>query len=245
MDYKQKILFRIKKIIITKINLTNVDILNANYFVLKEIKKYLIFNYKQLGSSVLDFGCGDSPYYEYLKSINYTGVDLKLNHQKKNLIKIEINKPLPFKDSKFDSIISTQVIYQVRELDKLIIDFHRVLKTNGVILVTVPFMWFEIYENSQINRRFSKNELEEVFKKGGFKLVNFKPLNVGLEGLCILFLKNLEKKLNAIKIRVLRVPLRMLFNLIINLFLFFIHHSRILEDNEIYLNSGFIFQKHN
>jgi len=220
-------------------------ILKANYFIHKEIKNYLKCSHKYLGLNLLDFGCGDSPYYELLKPINYTGVDLAISKFKsvKNLIEIEINKPLPFEDSKFDSIISTQVIYQVKELDKLIIDFHRVLNTNGVVLVTVPFMWFEVYEDSHINKRFSKNELEEVFKKGGFKLINFKPLNIGLEGLVILFLKSFEKKLNKSKIRVLRVPLRIFSNLIINLFLYFIQSIRILEDNEIYLNSGFIFKK--
>ena len=140
-------------------------IFNANYFIYKEIKNYLRYSHKYLGLNLLDFGCGDTPYYELFQSINYTGVDLEINQKflsKKKLIEIEINKPLPFEDSLFDSIISTQVIYQVKELDKLIIDFHRVLNSNGVVLITVPFMWFEVYENSHINKRFSKNELEEI-----------------------------------------------------------------------------------
>ena len=87
--------------------------------------------------------------------------------------------------------------------------------------------------------------MKKFYKKRGFKLINFKPLNTGLEGLIILFLKSFEKKINKLKIRVLRVPLRIFFNLIINFFLSFIRSIKILEDNEIYLNSGFIFQKVN
>jgi SAM-dependent methyltransferase len=220
-------------------------IINANYFIYKEIKNYLLRNHKYLGLNLLDFGCGESPYFELLQPINYTGVDLEINQNssKKNLIKIVANKSLPFEDATFDSIISTQVIYQVKELDKLIIDFYRVLNKNGVVLVTVPFMWFEVYKKNHLNKRFSKNELQEIFEQRGFKLINFKPLNVGLEGILILLLKSSERKLNKLKIRVLRVPIRVLFNLVINFFLYLLRSANIFNDSEIYLNSGFIFQK--
>ena len=108
----------------------NINRTNGSYYCIKDIENYLKINKKLLGSKVLDFGCGDSPYYELLQPINYTGVDLEINQSistHKNLLKIEKNKPLPIKDSEFDSIISTQVIYQINELDKLICDFHRIL----------------------------------------------------------------------------------------------------------------------
>ena len=154
----------------------NTKITNGNYFCLKDIENYLISNKELLGSKVLDFGCGDSPYYELLKPINYTGVDLEINKSistYKNLLKIEKNKTLPFENSKFDSIIATQVIYQIESLDKLIIDFHRILNKKGLVLVTVPFMWFEVYDNMHPNKRFSKNELHDIFKKEGFEYLTF------------------------------------------------------------------------
>ena len=224
----------------------NTKITNGNYFCLKDIENYLISNKELLGSKVLDFGCGDSPYYELLKPINYTGVDLEINQSistYKNLLKIEKNKTLPFENSKFDSIIATQVIYQIESLDKLIIDFHRILNKKGLVLVTVPFMWSEVYDNMHPNKRFSKNELHDIFKKQGFELIDFKPLNNGLEGVLILFLKMFESNINSLKIPVIRPLIRVVFCLSFNCIIGIVRFIKILKDPVVYLNSGFIFQK--
>ena len=70
----------------------NINRTNGSYYCLKEIENYLKINKKLLGSKVLDFGCGDSPYYELIQPINYTGVDLEIDQSvftNRNLIKIK------------------------------------------------------------------------------------------------------------------------------------------------------------
>ena len=104
-------------------------------------------------------------------------------------------------------------------------------------------MWFEVYDKIHLNKRFSKNELQDIFKTQGFELIDFKPLNNGLEGLLILFLKTFERKINSLKIPLIISFFRVIFCLFFNCIIGTVRSLGISTDPTVYLNAGFIFQK--
>lgn len=216
----------------------------SNYYINEEIKIFLLENQNLFGEKLLDFGCGDFPYRDYIDSVsNYQGVDLFENKNNENYKKIELGRKLPFDNESYNSIISTQVIYQLEDLDFYLTEFNRILESNGKIIVTVPFIWFDTKDQGHINARYSYNQLIKIFENNNFGLVKFKPLNTGLESMMILFNKTTTEYINKIKFRLIRFTLRNLTSIILNLLILFIKTLRILPIKTLYLNSGFIFKK--
>lgn len=98
----------------------------------------------QLKGSVLDVGCGDSPYRFLLNenNISYQGIDIEgaKNFDYNNMEVVFFNgEDIPFENEKFDAIICTEVLEHVSNYQKLINEMHRVLKPNGTAIITIPW----------------------------------------------------------------------------------------------------------
>ena len=101
-------------------------------FVSKEVKE---------GEILLDAGCGDSPYYEFLKHSKYIGTDfLKVNkkYDKSKLNFVSSLDELPLKDESVDTILCTQVLEHVENPFKVMNEFKRILKKEGKLFISVP-----------------------------------------------------------------------------------------------------------
>lgn len=82
------------------------------------------------------------------KNANVTGFDyseagIAIHKSKQpgaNVIKGDLNEPLPFSDNFFDKIASNNVIYTLTEQaqKRLFLEFYRILKPNGKIVLTSP-----------------------------------------------------------------------------------------------------------
>jgi len=107
-------------------------------------------SYFQTNDKVLDFGCGNGRFYELIKEFNpdYYGVDLSdelllLAKQKipeGHFVLIDENLTLPFKDNFFDKIVCLATFHHIpsQELEeKVLKEFYRVLKPNGILILTV------------------------------------------------------------------------------------------------------------
>jgi ubiquinone/menaquinone biosynthesis C-methylase UbiE len=93
-----------------------------------------------------------------------------------------MTKPLPFKDSFFDAVISVQVIHHatLAEIRKVVKEIARVLKKDGVVYVTVPklknqaeafqeiepgsFVPLDGLEKGLPHHYFTPAEMRELFK---------------------------------------------------------------------------------
>jgi ubiquinone/menaquinone biosynthesis C-methylase UbiE len=107
-------------------------------FLFKDIKE---------GDDVLDLGCGNGRFYEYLKKSKYIGVDPSLelikicknNYPEANFI-VALGNELPFEDNLFDKIFSIAVLHHIpsEKLRKeFLLEAKRVLKSDGVLTLTV------------------------------------------------------------------------------------------------------------
>jgi 2-polyprenyl-3-methyl-5-hydroxy-6-metoxy-1,4-benzoquinol methylase len=96
---------------------------------------------------VLDVACGESKLYEALarhRQIEYTGMDLspvlvEKNKKKKYDVRVhDVTTPFPFPANTFDVVLATEIIEHVNDTDAMLQNIKRVLKKNGILVLTTP-----------------------------------------------------------------------------------------------------------
>jgi SAM-dependent methyltransferase len=124
--------------------------------------------------NVLDIGCGNKPYEELFKGKvdSYTGCDVAQSDGNRVDIICSATE-LKFADERFDTVFSTQVMEHVDDPQKMLAETWRVLKQNGVLILSVPFCW-ELHEEPYDFYRYSKYGLTFMLQKEGFKIVAIK-----------------------------------------------------------------------
>ena len=148
---------------------------NPFYFA----RRGLYVNIKSLSNyingKVLDVGCGSKPYQKLFSYTEYVGLeyDTPNNRLSKNADFFYDGKTFPFADGEFDSLVCNEVLEHVFNPDEFTAEIHRVLKHNGVILMTVPFVWDE-HEQPYDYARYSSFGLKHILEKNGFEIVEFK-----------------------------------------------------------------------
>ncbi len=86
---------------------------------------------------ILDFGCGAKPYAPYFKSRRYIGVDGHAG----SAADVLSGERIPFRDGVFDCVLSFQVLEHVPDPKTLLDECRRVLKPDGTLLISVPFVY--------------------------------------------------------------------------------------------------------
>jgi len=76
----------------------------------------------------------------------------------------------PFNNNEFDSIVTNQVFEHVFNPDSFLNEINRVLKKNGILLLTVPFVWDE-HEQPYDFARYSSFGIKSVLEKNGFEII--------------------------------------------------------------------------
>ena len=117
---------------------------------------------------VLDVGCGDGGLKKILSSeLEYLGMDARPG---KGVDVIGDVHALPFKDKSFDSVICTSVLEHVLDINKVTSEMYRVLKPNGKILVTIPFI-HHYHKDPEDYWRLSHVGLKKLLSRHGFSRV--------------------------------------------------------------------------
>jgi len=149
--------------------------LNPHYFcsknLVRNIKKYAPI----LEGKLLDFGCGSKPYKSYFSNVQeYIGLDYENeghSHSNESIDVFYDGKNIPFKDETFDSILCTQVFEHVENIETIINELYRILKKDGKILITAPFIFPE-HEMPHDYRRFTVNGLSSLLVHYGFEVIS-------------------------------------------------------------------------
>ncbi len=140
-------------------------------------RKGLLINIMRLGKNItgktLDVGCGTKPYKKYFNSAEYIGLEIETTiHQGYNKADVFYKGgKFPFQDEEFDSIVTNQVLEHVFEPDLFLSEINRVLKKNGNLLLTVPFVWDE-HEQPYDYARYSSFGLKYLLENKGFKIIS-------------------------------------------------------------------------
>ena len=144
------------------------------------IQEALRRNLATSDNEILDVGCGPGGNIYALQNFGrVTGLDLAeeaLQFAKDlgfvQLIKSDAcNMPLP--DASFDLVSSLDVLEHINNDEKVMTGVMRLLKSDGIFLVTVPaFPWLWSAHDEALHhvRRYTKQELLLKLKRAGFKI---------------------------------------------------------------------------
>ncbi|HUF12926.1 MAG TPA: class I SAM-dependent methyltransferase [Longimicrobiales bacterium] len=121
--------------------------------------------------TVLDLGCGQSPYRAEIlsRADRYYGVDWPQSlHDLKDVdVLASIGLPLPFRDASADTVVAFQVMEHLPDPAGFLHECRRVLRTDGRLFLTVPFMW-GVHEAPHDYYRFTRHGLEHLLARAGF-----------------------------------------------------------------------------
>ena len=167
---------------------------------------------------ILDVGCGPGGTTKsFLKWGQVYGVDLSTHALKKALkknISIVINSNLtsiPIKSKQFDVITALDVIEHIKEDSKVLLEFKRILKDDGILIVTVPafqFLWSEHDVAVSHERRYTSASLKRVFDETGYRVIRISYFVSFVFPLVLIyrFLKKFNLRRNNPKANVVSFP---------------------------------------
>lgn len=135
----------------------------------------------RISGQVVDLGCGIMPYREFImengKIDDYIGIDLQFSdyHNKIKPTLFWDGKSIPLENESCDWIIATEFLEHYHDTQAILKEIYRVLKPNGTLFFTVPFVW-NIHEAPYDEFRFTSFSLEKHFREVGFNEIEIKPL---------------------------------------------------------------------
>jgi SAM-dependent methyltransferase len=108
---------------------------------------------------VLDVFCGARPYEDLLpRGARCVGLDVTDQYGVADVVTDEF---LPFPDASFDLILSTQAFHFVPDPGRAVREFHRVLRPDGRVVITVPHVWE--YDRRALEHRYTGPSLAALF----------------------------------------------------------------------------------
>lgn len=131
-----------------------------------------------LRGRLLDAGCGNQPFREWyaphverihcLDAAPLEGVDV-----------IGFADQLPFADQSFDTLLVTEVLEHVGDVERAAHEIHRVLVPGGHALITVPYL-YPTHEAPYDFRRFTHFGLAALLERHGLEVVTLDAKGGGL-----------------------------------------------------------------
>jgi len=129
---------------------------------------------KNLTGKCLDLAGGKDPsyyrYWSFKDDAKLIKTDINSN------LKIDLNNNLPFDDNSIDNIFFFNAIYIIKYPNKLMKEINRILKKDGCLFISSPFIFNEAKEPDDF-RRFTSQGLEKQLKKNRFE--DFKIIPYG------------------------------------------------------------------
>ncbi len=147
-------------------------LINPFYFARKGLAKHTTDLAVNITGKTLDVGCGTKPYAHLCQSIEYVGleIDTPQNRINKNADYFYDGTQFPFEDASFDSVVANEVFEHVFNPDQFLSEVIRVLKPNGMVLLTMPFVWDE-HEQPYDFARYSSFGIKSLLEKHGFEII--------------------------------------------------------------------------
>ena len=151
------------------------------------------------GNNILDVGCGAParciPPGSFLRKLGYgKGIDISYQDIEFEFCIGDIQK-IPFKDAEFDGVTAIEVIEHIDEPISALREVHRVLKKDGVFVVTTPnnnviftILWW-VWERSFGDEwkdahviTYKKNDWLKIFNQNNLfrveKVINYWKINL-------------------------------------------------------------------
>ncbi|OGY41174.1 MAG: hypothetical protein A2Y82_01870 [Candidatus Buchananbacteria bacterium RBG_13_36_9] len=167
-NWREKILDKIPKILFKYI-----------FFATYAIRDFINQAAKDFapGALILDAGAGECIYKKYFSHTNYLAADLGVGSNFWNYTKVDFLADLekiPLRNDCLDGIICSEVLEHTSSPDKIFLEFYRILKPNGRLILTVP-AGGGIHQAPHHFYSYTKYGLEYLARMAGFKIKFIKP----------------------------------------------------------------------
>lgn len=133
----------------------------------EQVKQYA----SSLRGNCLDVGCRTKPYAEEIRPFvsRHFGIDIARLNKPSPLGPDVIGSALllPFRNESFDSVLCTQVLDDTPDPLLALKEIARVLRSDGIVMLTVPQSWGE-HDLPHDYWRFTEPGLRYLMKQAGF-----------------------------------------------------------------------------
>ena len=161
-----------------ELSVDNLDRYVIRSGILAAIKQAL----PQMSGIILDVGCGQMPYKSMLLSSEssiekYIGLDL-IDNKYSNCSLPDVlwdGISIPLANEAVDCAIATEVFEHCPYPEIIMKEINRVLKPEGVLFFTVPFLW-PLHDIPHDEYRYTPFSLERHLKHAGFAKIDLKAL---------------------------------------------------------------------
>jgi SAM-dependent methyltransferase len=147
------------------------------YYIRNSIYEALKKTLPHFKGSLLDVGCGKMPYKDFILSNSDVKSYLGLDIESEIIYDFEIEpdlfwdgKKIPLESNSFDCVICTEVLEHCPEPEIILKEIGRVLKPNGILFFTVPFLW-NLHETPFDEYRYTPFALERHLKNSNFEKI--------------------------------------------------------------------------
>ena len=132
-------------------------------------------NLNRFFSHGIDLGCSGNSFLSFLDNIkqksfydiSHIPLNQYLNNKRSNPLCGDLAR-LPYKDKTFDFVSALDVLEHIKDDELAVSEISRIMKTNGLVIITVPHhMKYYSYQDQIIGhyRRYQIDELLSLFKK--------------------------------------------------------------------------------
>tara|TARA_B110000259_G_C13899222_1_gene356175 strand:- start:33 stop:743 length:711 start_codon:yes stop_codon:yes gene_type:complete len=146
-------------------------IMHPFYFARRNLYKYYKIYSSKLRGDLIDIGCGSKPYKELFKHCkSYIGLEIENENGQNEADYFYDGNNFPFQNETFDSAICSEVLEHVFEPKIFLKEVHRILKKDGLIILTLPFFWDE-HEQPYDYARYTSFGLKYILEQQNFEVV--------------------------------------------------------------------------
>jgi len=158
------------------------------YIHLSDVRLFLSTYEGGSYDTVLDYGCGGSPYRELFKAVRYLRADYVDCGNLDCIIGADAKLAIP--DLSCDMVLSTQVLEHVALPQSYLKEAWRVLKPGGKLILTTHGIWEE-HGCPYDFRRWTADGLRQELETAGFQVNKVSKLTTGSRAILCLFAENL------------------------------------------------------
>jgi len=152
------------------------ELINPGYVFYKMLSKDIEEASRLIKGTLLNVGCGKKPYKEIFQNKVDFCVGIGLPSTPYGTSKVDVFSnalQLSFRDRCFDVVLAIQLLEHLPEPQKFFSEIHRVLKSDGIVILTLPLM-AAIHKVPHDFLRYTSFGLIYWLEKMGFKIIGVK-----------------------------------------------------------------------
>ncbi len=134
---------------------------------------------------VLDAGAGEARHKRFFGRARYIGLDSGYGDDTWDYSNLDVRGDLeniPLRDASVDCILCMVVLEHTRNPQQVLLEFARVLKPDGMLVMVVPFLW-EQHQIPHVYFRFTRYGVRSLFEATSLRLDLLDPMG-GFFWLC-------------------------------------------------------------